>query len=135
MAYERYDGAETEIQGESFTRTLTKKDGSIWEANEVASYTMIDATGTVVDTGDLTKSGDNLGLIFQVAKTVTTDFQGEYKFAVLLEDTIDLDFSDYIAYYTIVYTNLLGESTKYGIIFKKDYKNYVSFISIFKSVK
>ena len=109
MAYVKYEGADTKYQGTSFTRTLTKKDGSLWASNETATYKMVDSDGTEVDTGILVKSVDNTGLIFEVGKTTTATFLGEYKLVVYLEDTVNLEYSEAIAKYTITYTDILGQ--------------------------
>ena len=109
MSFSRYDGAATEYQGESFTRTLAKKDGVVWGANEIASYILVDKNGTEIDTGDLTKTGDNIGLEFVISESVTTALLGTYLLLVYLKDTVDTDFANVIARYTITYVEVKAE--------------------------
>ena len=109
MSFSRYDGAATEYQGESFTRTLAKQDGGPWEANEIAEYVLVDKNGIEIDGGSLTKTGDNIGLIVTISETITIPLLGTYLLLVYLKDTIDLDYANVIAKYTITYVEVKAE--------------------------
>ncbi len=103
MRYNKKYAIAEDYQGESFTRSLNKESLAVWDANEVANYELIDGDGTVVSSGDLTKSGDNLSLIVSIPKTDTADLIGSYLLLVHLTDTVDTTFDDVIAEYKITY--------------------------------
>ena len=103
MSFVKYKEIVTEFQGESFNRSLTKKSGAIWETNEVGNFELIDTSGTVVSSGSLIKSADNLSLTIAVPKGDTATLVGNYRLLANLTDTVDTDFSDVIAEYEITY--------------------------------
>lgn len=105
MGFVKYKNKATEYQGESFTKTLTKEDGSIWEANEIGYFSMTDVNALEVSTGSLSKSGDNLGLTFTVSKDDTGSLEGKYLLLIHLNDSIDVNFDDVIAEYEMTYIN------------------------------
>lgn len=108
MAYVEYKGASTQYTGTSFTRTLVKKDGTIWEATESAYFSMVDTeTGGEVTNDLLTKSGDNLGLILEVGKSMAQSLVGRYKLLVYLEDSVNTQRSEVLAEYIINYEEIV----------------------------
>lgn len=110
MGYAKKIGISTEYQGDSFSRTLTKDSGAIWEANETASYKMVDMKGDVVASGSLTKSVDNLSMTFMVGSTATATLLGIYKLIVYLEDTVLTEMKYPIAEYKIDYKKLTARN-------------------------
>jgi hypothetical protein len=99
----KYKDIVTEYQGESFNRSLYKKNGSEWDANQVGNYELVDDTGAVVSSGDLIKSDDNLSLTIAVPKADTATLVGSYRLLAHLTDTVDTTFDDVIAEYEITY--------------------------------
>ena len=59
MAFKRYEGASTEYQGTSFTRTLIRKDNGIWESNNIGDWKLVDGNSTTVAFGDMVKVNDD----------------------------------------------------------------------------
>ena len=93
----------TEYQGESFAKALGKTSGLIWDANEIGTYEVVDGTGTVVSSGALSKSIDNLSLIVVIPASDTSALLGDYLLLVHLNDSIDAEFSDVIGEYKMSY--------------------------------
>lgn len=110
MAYAKKRGQSVEYQGDSFSRSLTKDSGAIWEANEEANYKMVDMKGTIVASGDLVKSVDNLSMSFMVGKTATANLVGIHKLIVYLTDTSVAEMSYPIAEYKIDYKKLTARN-------------------------
>ena len=103
MAFIKWLGSATEYQGESFTKSLTKDDDSIWEANETAEFQMTDVDGLEVASGSLVKSADDLSLTFTLGSTDTTALLGQYLLLVYITDTVDAEVHSVIAKYTMTY--------------------------------
>ncbi len=89
MGYVKVFGSKTLYQGQSFSKSLTKKDGSIWESNEVGDFEMFNSDGTVVSSGSLVKSGDNLSLTFTIPDDDTASLVGAHTINADLTDTVD----------------------------------------------
>ncbi len=110
MAYAKKIGTSIEYQGESFTKSLVKDDGSIWEANEVATYKLIDTKGKIIATDTLMKSVDELSLTFLLGKTDTTYLFGIYRLLVYLSDTVVTEMNYVIAEYKLDYKKITARN-------------------------
>ena len=102
----KYEGAATEYQGESFTKTLAKRDATAWDITDEANYVMKDQDGATIDSGNLTKVNSDFGFKFEISKTVTAPILGTHIVLVYLTNTGNLDFADVIAEYVIVYNEV-----------------------------
>lgn len=103
MAYVKITKSLTEYQGESFTKSLYKKNRTEWSSEEIATYTMTDKDGNEITNGSLTKSTDNMSITIQIGKTITTSLEGKYKILIYLGNTNDSEISDVIAEYNVTY--------------------------------
>lgn len=103
MSFIKKEGASTEYQGESFTKTLLKRDETVWTAEDEATYILKDRLGATVVTGALTKVNGDFGLKFEIGQTDTTTLLGNYLLLVYLTNTVNTDYADVIAEYTLVY--------------------------------
>jgi len=103
MALVKYIGTATEYQGESFTKSLTKEDGSKWLNNEICDYVLVNSAGIEMSTGSLVRSTDELSMTVQVPSSDTESLVGEFLLLVYLKDTNDSDFANVIAEYRIEY--------------------------------
>ncbi len=93
----------SEYQGESFSRSLGKEDGSIWENEEDGTYSLIDSNGTTIKTGTLIKSENSFTLTVFLSNTDTENLLGNYKlFCFSIRDD-DSSFNDVIGEYEIEY--------------------------------
>lgn len=105
MGYKKVVKKFKEYIGESFSQSIQKDGGAVWNTNEQAVFTLYDAAGTTGITGTLVKSADNLSLGFMLSKTSTAGLTpGPHKVIVDLEDSIDTEMSDVIAEYSIEYS-------------------------------
>ena len=103
MAYSKKTGASVEFQGESFTKSLIKDDGSEWMDNEDGSWKLFNTSGNIVANGTLTRSDDNLSLTFLLGKSSTTSLFGIYRLLVYLSDTVVTEMNYVIAEYKLDY--------------------------------
>ena len=103
MAYAKKIGKSVEYQGESFTKSLIKENGTEWEDNEVAEFKLFDTAGNIVATGSLVRSVDRLSLTFILGKTSTTNLFGVYRLLVYLSDTVVTEMNYVIAEYKLDY--------------------------------
>lgn len=103
MAYNKKIGKSTEYPGESFSKSLTKKDGSEWTDNEVASFKLFDKKGGIAAQGSLVRSVDKLSLTFLLGKTDTELLFGVYRLLVYLSDTVITEMNYVIAEYRLDY--------------------------------
>jgi len=103
MGFIRFKSTQTEYAGESFAKTLLKKDGSTWDSTDIATYSLIDTAGVEKSSGDLTKSTDNISMSFIVPSTDTVGLIGRYKLLVSLKNSSDTKINDVIAEYAIKY--------------------------------
>ena len=110
MGYAKKTGKSTEYQGESFTKSLVKDDGSIWYDNEIGVYKLIDNRGKVIATDSLIKSEDNLSLTFLLGKTQTQYLLGIYKLLVYLNDTVITEMNYVIAEYKLDYKKITARN-------------------------
>jgi len=102
MGYIRSKTSSDEYSGESFTRTIRKKD-ELWGANDEANYKLYDQDGKIVSSGSLVKSGDLTSMAFVVPKNDTAKLVGTYKLLVELTDSSDDRISDIVAEYELKY--------------------------------
>jgi len=110
MAYAKKTGTSVEYQGESFTKSLVKDDESIWKANEIATYKLIDTKGKVIATDTLMKSGDELSLTFLLGKTQTQYLFGIYRLLVYLNDSVITEMNYVIAEYKLDYKKITARN-------------------------
>ena len=103
MPFIKHTSKAIEYQGESFTKSLGRKDASLWLANEQANYKLFDPTGTSVSTGALVKSGDNLTMTLSVPSADTATLEGICLLLVYQTDDNDATINDVIAEYFITY--------------------------------
>lgn len=103
MGFVKYEKTVTEYQGESFTKTITRSDGTAWAADDEANYELIDSSGNIVSSGSLVKTGDNLGLTVFVPKADTASISGKHILLIYLTSVSQPTFNDVIAEYTINY--------------------------------
>ena len=103
MPFIKRTGKAVEYAGESFTKSLARKDGSVWEATESGVWELVDDASNQVASGVLTKSADNLTLTAQIPKTDTVGLGGNYLLLLSITDSDDADFEDVIAEYFIEY--------------------------------
>ena len=103
MSYDKLKGSEDLRQGNSFSRSVTKLNGSIWEATEEGYHELVDTTGTVVSTAPMTKSADDLALIFAIPDTDTLTLLGNYILQINLTDSGDPLVDVPLVEYTIVF--------------------------------
>lgn len=106
MAVERYDGASTEYQGTSFTRTLIKKDKTIWSATNIGTFVLIDSTGAELISRPMNLVDSDLGLKFLLTQTDTAGLSGRFDLIAYLTDSVDTDIKEILAYYTLSYNEL-----------------------------
>ena len=106
MSVERYEGAGTEYQGTSFTRTLIKKDKTAWDITDEANWILFDPAGAETLTGDLTKVNSAFGLKFILTQTDTATLLGNYILVAFLTNTGDAYINEILAYYTLYYNEL-----------------------------
>ena len=92
-----------EYQGESFSRSLGKADGSIWETEEDGIYSLIDSKGISVKEGSLMKSENSFTLTVSLTKDDTDDLLGNYKLFCFGTRDDDSTFNDVIGEYSIAY--------------------------------
>lgn len=88
-------------QGNSFSRGFYKSDGSIWEANETGEFEMFNSGGTVVASGAMAHSADNLSMGFHVPDTATPTLLGVYIVLAVVTDTGDATVNAPLAEYTV----------------------------------
>lgn len=110
MAYGKKTGKSIEYQGESFTKSLTKEDGTAWEDNEIALFVLIDNKGLEVTTGSLVRSIDLLSLTFLLGKTQTTSLFGIYRLLVYLSDSVITEMNYVIAEYRLDYRKITSRN-------------------------
>ncbi len=103
MGYIKKNGKSIEYQGESFSKSLTKEDNSVWGDNEVATYELLNQSGTIIDTGTLTRSDNLTNMTFIIGKTVTADLLGVYRLLIYLSDTVITEMNYVIAEYRLDY--------------------------------
>ena len=109
MSFKRYEGASTEYQGTSFTRTLIKKDETAWESNNIGDWKMVDEDGITVASGSLTKVNSDFGFEFEVDEEDTTSLLGTYLLVAYLRDTVNSSFARIIAEYVITYNEVKAD--------------------------
>ncbi len=105
MAYVKNEESIEKYQGTSFTKTLTKSSGEIWEDNEILEYIVTDNSGTEVANGNLVKSDDKLQITFLLGSSDTDSFIGDFLLLVHLKDSIELEIDNIIAEYHLTYIN------------------------------
>jgi len=103
MGYVKYKSEQSEYSGESFSKTLFKKDNTEWSAEDIANYSLIGTDSVEVSSGALTKSGDNLSMTFVVPSSDTDGLIGRHKLLVTLSNSSDARINDVIAEYIINY--------------------------------
>ncbi len=103
MYYNKLVDMLTEYQGESFTRGLSKDNGTEWETEDTGYWELLDDDGVAVSSGALQKSSDNLSVEISVPKADTESLSGTYVLLVHITRTDDATFNDVIAKYTITY--------------------------------
>ena len=103
MEYIKLSRNPTEFQGESFSKSLGKKNNSEWGSTEVGNYILTDENGDEVASDNLTKSGDSLSLSFILGKTDTADLEGVYTLLAYQTDTSNAEINKVIAEYKITY--------------------------------
>jgi len=103
MGYVRYKSEQSEYAGESFAKTLFKKDGTEWDSEDIANYSLLTTEGVEISTGALTKSGDNKSMTFVVPSIDTDGLLGRHKLLVTLSNSSDARINDVIAEYIINY--------------------------------
>ena len=106
MAYAKRSGTSIEYQGESFTKSLVKDNGDIWEANEISEYKLIDTAGKTVFSEALIKSADNISLTLLIGRTKTPLLFGIYRLLVYLNDTSITEMNYVIAEYKLDYRKI-----------------------------
>jgi len=104
MGYVKYLDNQKEYSGESFTRTLIKNDGELWNDEDIASYSLLDTNGVVISTAPLVKSTDKKSITFVVPHTDTINLSGKYKLLVTLSNSNDDRINNVIAEYSITYS-------------------------------
>lgn len=104
MGYEKIVKNSKEFAGESFSESISKNSGSVWNVNETATYSMYDKNGAISGvTGVLVTSDDKKSIGFTIPKTDTVALLGHHKVLVELGDSEDVNISDVIAEYNIEY--------------------------------
>ena len=103
MAYVKLIGGSTEWQGDSYTKSIFKEDGSTWDAVYGGDFVLVNSAGVNVSTGALVRSGDNLSLTAKVSKDDTATITGEHKLLVRLTRSDDADFGRTIGEYDLEY--------------------------------
>lgn len=106
MSFKRYDGASTEYQGTSFTRTLIKKDKTPWENTNIGDWKIVNELGATVASGNLEKVNSDYGLKFEVNEEDTVDLLDGYLLVAYLRDSVNAGFSRIIAQYALVYNEV-----------------------------
>jgi len=102
MPFIKHISKADKYQGESFTKTLGRGDGSVWASNEKVNWQLFDPNGGAVGTlTDAILSGDDLTYTVKIPKTTTTAFDGVYLLLVYVIDTGDADINDVIAEYRL----------------------------------
>ncbi len=93
-----------EWQGESFSKPLTKGNGSIWLAEDTGYHELLNAAGSIVSTAALSHSVDDLALIFFVPLSDTATLEGKHRLLIHLTNTANIELDDVIAEYEILYS-------------------------------
>ena len=103
MDYIKQIKQRSEYQGESLDTTISRGDGTPWADTETAEYKIYNTTGTIVSSGNLTKSSDGKQFRLFVGTDETKDLSGRYKLLVWIKDSNDTEVNDVIAEYNIEY--------------------------------
>ncbi len=94
-------GYDNKVQGESFTRWYSKKDGGEWGTTQGGYWVLKDRDGDTVSSGDLVKSEDNTYIGLTVPKADTASLVGSYSMFAHLTDTTDATFDDVFVEYEL----------------------------------
>lgn len=103
MPFIKHISKAVEYPGESFTKTLGKGNGGAWSDTEGANYEMFNSEATLVSSGGLAKSADDLTMTFTVPQADTAALDGNCLLLVYLTDTADPTMNDVIAEYHMEY--------------------------------
>ena len=103
MSYAKKIGTATLYQGTSFSISVGKETGDVWASTEDGEFEVTDEENTVVLSGDLVKSGDNLSLTAIIGRTDCVDWVGNYKLLAYQTDTGDSEIRVPIVDYDLDY--------------------------------